>query len=104
MRSHLINWGCVGPWLIALVAAIGIIALGLYVVRNGTHPEPMRPAHLPSSSHSELTHELLRCRNLGTRAGADRACLAAWSENRRRFFAGDNSHSISSKAEGGSQP
>ena len=30
--------------------------------------------------------ELIRCRDLGTAAAEDESCLAAWSEEQRRFF------------------
>ncbi len=38
--QRFINWGCVGPWLLGIVAVIAAIGLGLYFVTHHLMPVP----------------------------------------------------------------
>jgi hypothetical protein len=59
-----INWGCVGPLLASVAVVVGLIAGVIALARHDRHVSP----------------------NIGDVARSDRGCLAAWAENRRRFF------------------
>ena len=57
-------------------------------------PEPVREEpvrEVEPAGTDPLLAELRRCQALGAAGAEDRACLAAWAENRRRFFDGDSS-------------
>lgn len=86
MGGRFINWGCVGPLLAYLAVAVGLVAAAIYLERHSTRPTPMPSPSMVSGR--ELMRELARCDALGRRAEDDSDCLAAWRENRRRFFGG----------------
>jgi conjugative transfer region protein TrbK len=66
-----------------LVAAALVLA-SLHIHRMSTHPvKPATPVRAPID---EMLHELEHCRDSGTAAQDDKACIAVWQENRRRFF------------------
>ncbi len=65
------------------VTAIGIAAL-LHAVRHD--PAPASKDAPGSDTAGSIAAELTRCRNIGLAAQDDPSCLAAWAENRRRFF------------------
>ena len=84
-RTRLINWGCVGPALVTLLAAIAIILGAITLLQRAHHAAP--PAStLQHTSDDTLARELARCQSLGRKTEDDSRCLAAWAENRRRFF------------------
>lgn len=68
---------------LAVIVAIVVFA----ALRASRHIMPLATdgtAHLQSAD--PLNAELIRCRSIGIAAQDDHACLAAWSENRQRFF------------------
>jgi conjugative transfer region protein TrbK len=89
MRGRLINWACAGTLIAYLAIGVAIVASEIYLNRHSTHP-----AVVPStkfnvvSGNKQLLRDLARCQALGGRAQDDQACIAAWIENRRRFFGG----------------
>ncbi|AEQ52782.1 putative entry exclusion protein TrbK-alt [Pelagibacterium halotolerans] len=60
--------------------AVGTLILHERAAEQGINGEPARS--LPTAGDPEL----IRCRDLGTAAAEDESCLAAWSEEHRRFF------------------
>ncbi len=89
VKPRLINWGCVGPLLAFLVVAVGLIAGAIYLARQSTRPNDNFPPR--ALFGDSMRSELARCQLLGDRAKDGRRCLAAWMENRRRFFGGGTS-------------
>lgn len=85
-RARFINWGCVGPALLALVAAIAMIVGAVSFLHRAHHAAPTPTSALQRTSDGTLTRELARCQALGRKAEDDSHCLSAWAENRRRFF------------------
>lgn len=75
------------PARIGAFACLGVaIAMGLLALR-----EPPKPASLPATISTDLPKDPLQailrsCQLAGQAAGSDPGCLAAWAENRRRFF------------------
>ncbi|MBZ8134102.1 putative entry exclusion protein TrbK-alt [Afifella sp. IM 167] len=68
--------------------AVAITATALELTRE---PKPRSdavsaPAATGASNDDPARRELRRCQRLGEAAIRDRHCLAAWSENRRRFL------------------
>lgn len=85
MRGRLIS---LSGWL--RLAACGLLAAALvlaslHIHRMAAHPAGIAPvtAHPPIN---EMLQELAHCRDAGAAAQSDKACIAAWDENRRRFF------------------
>jgi conjugative transfer region protein TrbK len=81
-----INWGCVGPLLASVAVVVGLIAGVIALARHDRHVSPVPVSQFHAQSDSALSRELVRCQNIGDVARSDRGCLAAWAENRRRFF------------------
>ena len=86
MRGSFINWGCAGPALIYLSVAMGIVAGAITLAHRAHHIGSTTPTGLSILPDDALTRELVRCQSLGRRAEDDAGCIAAWAENRRRFF------------------
>lgn len=98
-KTRVVNWGCVLP-LLAYVAVAGIIVFGaIYLERHSTHPTPAPGTKLGIIPSNALSAELTRCQALGRRAEDDAGCIAAWTENRRRFFGGNPEPASSLKSE-----
>jgi len=79
------------PARIGAFACLGVaVAMAALALRDtpppGEMPQPRRDA---ATSADPLDARLLRCQQAGEAAGSDRDCLAAWSENRRRFLGFD---------------
>jgi conjugative transfer region protein TrbK len=79
--------------LFARIGAIIFVAIAITMtaIEMSRVPEPAReePAgELEPAGTDPLLAELRRCQALGAAGAEDRACLAAWAENRRRFFDG----------------
>ncbi|MGE0596202.1 MAG: putative entry exclusion protein TrbK-alt [Hyphomonadaceae bacterium] len=78
--------------LLARLGAVALIAIAITVAVIEAARKPARPAPTvaaalePEREADPLRQELRRCQALGAAAGDDRDCLAAWAENRRRFF------------------
>ena len=85
-RTRLINWGCVGPALVTLLAAIAMIVGAIALLQRAHHAAPSPASTLQQTSDGTLMRELARCQALDRKAEDDSRCLAAWAENRRRFF------------------
>ncbi|MGA7675938.1 MAG: putative entry exclusion protein TrbK-alt [Rhizomicrobium sp.] len=83
---RLVNWRYVGPLLGELAVAAGVIMGAIYLERHNTKATPSSKTIERTQTGNELVRELAHCQNLGQRAEDDHDCLAAWSENRRRFF------------------
>ncbi|WP_083942957.1 putative entry exclusion protein TrbK-alt [Sphingomonas soli] len=75
------------PARIGACACLGVaLAMGLLAFRE----EP-KPASPPATLSTDLPTDPLQaklrsCQLAGQAAGSDPGCLAAWAENRRRFF------------------
>ena len=84
MRGHFLNYPAVARLLLTIAVALAIGLTTVWLVRRrelGTlHPAPA------TLSSRALHAELARCQSIGTAAQRDRACIATWAENRRRFF------------------
>ena len=85
---RLVNWRYVGPLLGELAVATGVIIGAIYLEWHGTHAASSSKSSLRAQISNELVRELAHCQSLGQRAADDHNCLAAWNENRRRFFGG----------------
>ena len=86
------------PKLLARIGAIVFVAIAITMtaIEMSRAPEPVReePSLVVESAGTDpLLAELRRCQALGAAGAEDRACLAAWAENRRRFFDG-SPHSV----------
>lgn len=66
--------------------AVAITATVLELTREPEPDEVSAPASAGQSNDDPARKELRRCQRLGEAATRDRDCLAAWSENRRRFL------------------
>ena len=66
-------------------AAILATAVHVHQRRQGREEEKSQARH---SAADPLAPALARCQAIGAAAETDRACDAAWAENRRRFFDG----------------
>jgi len=81
------------PKLLARIGAIIFVAIAITMtaIEMSRAPEPAREepvAEIEPAGTDPLLAELRRCQALGAAGAEDRACLAAWAENRRRFFDG----------------
>ena len=81
------------PKLLARIGAIVFVAIAITMtaIEMSRAPDPMREepvAEAEPAAADPLLAELRRCQALGVAGAGDRACLAAWAENRRRFFDG----------------
>ena len=85
-KARYINWGCVGPALLYSAAAIAILVGAITLVHRAHHGAPPPTSTLQRTSGGTLARELARCQALGRKAEDDSRRLAAWAENRRRFF------------------
>ncbi len=99
MRGRLINWGCVGPGLAYLAAALGIVVGAISLEQHGARPVSPAANKLNVVAHRDLMDELARCQALGRRAEDDFRCTEAWLENRKRFFGTAPQPASSSKSE-----
>ena len=96
-----INWGCAGPVLITLAVAVGIGVGAVSLERHAVHNRLVVQSKIGAQSSDALRRELVCRQELGTRAEDDQACIAAWSENRRRFFGGASANPQTSGNPGG---
>lgn len=75
---------------LALVATLAVAAISLIVavhnLKAGRQPVPDRETSLITPGDVEL----IRCRDIGMAAAGDEDCLAAWSDEQRRFFGTSN--------------
>ena len=90
MRGRLIHWPGVLRFLGLVAIAIALIVAAAFLARHARPPVAATRLAAPSQPTNPLMRELLRCQRLGDKAGDDAECLNAWSENRRRFFGGEN--------------
>lgn len=85
-KPRLVNWGRVWLLLVYLTIVSGQIAAAMVLTHRNSNQRPSSPPSVRLATSDALTRELIRCQSLGEAAAKDRACLAAWAENRRRFF------------------
>ena len=84
MRGRFFNWPAIGR-VLAYLAVAGVIAAAAWYAAH--QPRAAGPAaRAPGASGDALSIALARCQAMGETAENDPACLAAWAENRRRFF------------------
>ncbi len=81
------------PKLLARIGAIVFVAIAITItaIEMSRAPEPVREepvTEIETAETDPLLAELRRCQAVGATGAEDRACLAAWAENRRRFFDG----------------
>ena len=79
--------------LLARIGAIVFVAIAITMtaIEMSRAPEPVREepvSEVEPAGTDPLLAELRRCQALGATGAQDRDCLAAWAENRRRFFDG----------------
>ncbi|GAA5055091.1 MULTISPECIES: putative entry exclusion protein TrbK-alt [Sphingomonadales] len=79
--------------LLARIGAIIFVAIAVTMTAIEMSRAPEQPREEPVSEIERagtdpLLAELRRCQGLGATGAEDRDCLAAWAENRRRFFDG----------------
>lgn len=76
------------PARIGGYACIGLaIGMAVLSLREPRQPAAIAPMPIATAAPADsLQAQLLRCQLAGEAAGSDRACLAAWAENRRRFL------------------
>jgi conjugative transfer region protein TrbK len=84
MRGCFFHWPAIGRAL-ACLAVAGAIAAAAWYAAHQPHPASAA-ARASAASGDGLSAALARCQTLGEAAGNDPTCLAAWAENRRRFF------------------
>jgi len=84
MRGRFFHWPAIGRALACLAVAALIAAAAWYAARQPHAAKPL--ARASAISGDVLSAALARCQTLGEAAENDPACLAAWAENRRRFF------------------
>jgi conjugative transfer region protein TrbK len=85
---RVINWYFVVPVIGYVATAIAIVVAVVHIAHHAGRVAvtPTNAVHM--SQNDGLTRELAHCQATGTRAGNDPDCIAAWAENRRRFFSG----------------
>ena len=70
----------------------GFTLVGAAILATAVHVHqvdgPGRGEKQAAIASDPLAPALARCQAIGAAAETDRACDAAWAENRRRFFAG----------------
>ncbi|SDG96211.1 putative entry exclusion protein TrbK-alt [Pelagibacterium luteolum] len=71
---------------LTLVATLVIAAVALIVMFHNLDAGRQAVPGSVSSGSSTGDAELIRCRDLGMAAAEDESCLAAWSEEQRRFL------------------
>ena len=79
--------------LLARIGAIVFVAIAITMTAIEMSRAPEQPreepvAEVELAATDPLLAELRRCQGLGATGAQDRDCLAAWAENRRRFFDG----------------
>ena len=84
MRGRLFNWPAIGR-VLAYLAVAGAVAAAAWYAAHQPHAGHT-PGRAPAAASDALSVALARCQTLGEAAENDPACLAAWAENRRRFF------------------
>jgi conjugative transfer region protein TrbK len=84
MRGRFFNWPAIGGVLAYLTVA-GAVAAAAWYAAHQPHAGHT-PGRAPAAASDALSVALARCQAMGESAGNDPACLAAWAENRRRFF------------------
>jgi conjugative transfer region protein TrbK len=88
MRGRVFNWPAIGRALVWLAAAGAVIAAVAFLAHRPVAAVRAGRAVLGACGPARpgLAVQLDRCVDLGAAAANDAACLAAWAENRRRFF------------------
>jgi conjugative transfer region protein TrbK len=84
MRGRFFHWPAIGRALACLAVAGAIFAAAWYAAHQPQAGQS--PGRAAAASSDALSAALARCQTLGESAENDPACLAAWAENRRRFF------------------
>ena len=79
------NFAATGRAIGFALIALAIVAVGLH--RRYDEAPAGAPLPAPSTPSDALARELARCQTIGMASEEDAACIAAWAENRRRFFA-----------------
>jgi conjugative transfer region protein TrbK len=88
-KRRLINWYFVGPVIGYITTTVAIVAAVLHFAHHA-RDATVKPSHSVQISPTDgLARELAHCQAIGDHAANDAACIAAWAENRRRFFSGD---------------
>ena len=71
------------------LAAVAVLAAVVVASVIAVSHQPRSTASAAAASGDAVTAELDRCRALGTDAGKDPACQAAWRRLREHFFGQD---------------
>ena len=102
MRTRPLNIAMIGRAAGFVLVAAAIVATAISFHRDDARRNA--PVSSPAIQSDPLARELARCQAIGMAAEDDAACKAAWTENRRRFFASPPTEPASSKPTGEQKP
>ena len=80
--KHLAQIGAIV--FVALAITVALLGLG---TKDSAPTDAVLAAPVLSADPDPMARELQHCQMLGEDGARNTACLAAWAENRRRFFA-----------------
>jgi len=86
MRGHFLNYRAVGRVLLFVGIAIVIVIAAAWLIRHSQITPQSRERTTAFEPSDGLLQRMARCQAIGIVAQPDQACIAAWHENRRRFF------------------
>jgi conjugative transfer region protein TrbK len=86
MRGHFFNYQAIARALLYVAIPAVISLTAIWLIRLLPHQPRVAHTGLVALTSDALLRELARCQSIGTAAQLDRACIAAWTENRHRFF------------------
>lgn len=89
-KPRVVNWYFVGPVIGTIVTAIAIVAVLVHFTHHSGRIASPPASAMQRTSSDGLARELAHCQAMGAEAANDTDCIAAWAENRRRFFSGDS--------------
>ena len=85
---RVINWYFVVPVIGYVATAIAIVVAVVHIAHHAGRADAPHVNAVHLTSNDGLARELAHCQTIGAPATNDSACIAAWAENRRRFFSG----------------
>ena len=85
---RVINWYFVVPVIGYVATAIAIVVAVVHIVHHAGRGAVRHNNTIHISPDDGLARELAHCQTIGAPGTNDSTCIAAWAENRRRFFSG----------------
>ena len=89
-KRRVINWYFLGPVIGYIVTAIALVAAVVHFAHHRGRLALPPASAMQRTPNDALAHEIAHCQAMGAEAANDTDCIAAWAENRRRFFSGDS--------------